>query len=119
MGFGIRLLLSVKTEIRPPASGFSASASSFVSGFTITLADPKAILFYMSLLPVFLDLTTASGMDALVVMACATAVIVLVKLSYAWLADKAAGVFNRARKPMHIIAGCTSLAIGFSLLLQY
>lgn len=117
--FGVKLLLSFQTETSPARSGFSASASSFVSGFGVTMADPKAIVFYMSLLPAFIDLTAVTILDVLIIITCATVVIASVKLNYAWLADRAANYFVKARKPLHIVAGTMLLAIGFSVLLQY
>jgi threonine/homoserine/homoserine lactone efflux protein len=119
IGFGIRLLLASASALEFAALSLQSSASSLISGFAITLADPKAILFYMSLLPAFVDLSMATFADALIVTAAATAVIAAVKLNYAWLAGRAAGYFNMAQKPLHIIAGCTLLAIGTSVLLQH
>lgn len=119
IGFGIRLLLTSASESKFTTPGLQSSASSLISGFAITLADPKAILFYMSLLPAFVDLSTATFADALIVLAAATAVIAAVKLNYAWLAGRTTGYFNRAPKPLHIIAGCTLLTIGASVLLQH
>jgi len=41
-------------------------AASFMVGFVLTLGDIKAIIFYASLLPVFVDLSTIQSSDILV-----------------------------------------------------
>lgn len=54
---------------RPEAGAFPARnrslAASFLSGFLLTLGDIKAIAFYASLLPVFIDLTSLATIDIL------------------------------------------------------
>jgi threonine/homoserine/homoserine lactone efflux protein len=93
-------------------------ASSFSSGLLITLGDPKANFFYMGLLPAFLDLTIVSTYDVLTVMAAATAAVLLVKLSYAFLAARAESFFNdaQARGTVNRIGGAVLGATGLYLL---
>ncbi len=52
--------------------------SSFLSGLLITLGDPGAILFYMGLLPTFVDLTKISPFDALTIVLMASVIIGIV-----------------------------------------
>lgn len=95
------------------------NASSFVSGFLITLGDPKAILFYMGLLPAFLDISRAPFTDAITVMLIATAVICSIKLSYAYMGDRARSFFEntRARKWLDRIAGVVLAGVGVFIFL--
>lgn len=79
-----------KDRMEQPAS---AGWSGFSTGLLITLGDPKAILFYMGLLPAFVDMHDLGWGDALVVMLCATLAIVLVKSCYAGLAQQARNWF--------------------------
>jgi threonine/homoserine/homoserine lactone efflux protein len=97
-------------------SGFS----SFSSGFLITLGDPKAILFYASLLPAFLDLSRVSATSTIAVMLIATAVICGVKLSYAWMADRARELLGNpaARKKADAAAAAVLASIGVFILLR-
>ncbi len=61
---------------------------SFFAGFFLTLGDIKAIFFYISLFPMFIDLATLQVMDILVI-SCITVVGVGgVKLCYALMAIK-------------------------------
>lgn len=48
----------------PPATGRSLAAS-FLGGFVLTLGDIKAIAFYASLLPLFIDMTSLTVIDVL------------------------------------------------------
>jgi threonine/homoserine/homoserine lactone efflux protein len=50
---------------------------------------PESNFFYISFLPAFVDLSTASFMDATLIMAMATTAVCLTKLTYAYMADKA------------------------------
>lgn len=92
----------------------TSSHSSLVSGFLITLGDPKAILFYFGLLPAFLDLKQATLADYTVILLTATAVIGIVKLGYAFLGSRASKFFHhaRARRRLNIVAGCLLIATG-------
>lgn len=94
--------------------------ASFSSGFLITFGDPKAILFYMGLLPAFVDMATVTWIDFLIVMAAATITIATIKLSYAYLSDRARALLenNRARVLMNGLGGGVLTAIGVFLLLQ-
>lgn len=94
--------------------------ASFSSGFLITFGDPKAILFYMGLLPAFVDMATVAWADVLIVMAAATVTIATVKLSYAYLADRAQALFenHRARLVMNVLGGGVLTGTGVFLLLR-
>ncbi len=74
----------------------SSLLSSFFSGLLITLADQKAILFYLGFLPVFVDLDKLSWIDAGIIILTATLAI-STKLIYAFLADRGSRVFENAR----------------------
>ena len=62
--------------------------SNFTCGLLITLSDPKAIVFYISFLPAFVDLSTISLMDIIIIFLCATIAVGGVKLVYAYLANQ-------------------------------
>ena len=95
-------------------------ATHFRAGLFITLADPKAILFYMGLFPAFVQQGSLSWLDLAAVLLIATLVIVGVKLGYALLADRVAGRFlrSRARAWLERLAGGSLLLVGAWVLLQ-
>ncbi|MEL6495527.1 MAG: LysE family translocator [Cyanobacteria bacterium J06623_7] len=90
---------------------------SFLSGLSLTLADSKAILFYMSFFPVFLDLKTVSILDVATVMAIATIAVGGVKLAYAYLAVSLKSFVDsfEVDRRINLIAG--SMMIGMGVLL--
>ncbi|WP_437674447.1 LysE family translocator [Sorangium sp. So ce131] len=98
----------------------AARWSSFLGGLSITLADPKAILFYMGLFPAFMDMSRVSLADTALVMSIATVVVGGVKIGYAYAAERAAVFFEnaRARRRMNIAAGAVMIGTGIYLLLR-
>ncbi len=94
-------------DYAPAEAGAAGSLASFTAGFLITLSDPKAILFYMGLLPAFVDMTAVGIRDAVIIMLIATVVICTVKLSYAYLAHRATALFHndRLRQRLNYVAG--------------
>ena len=102
-----------KTTEGPPA----LQRGSFATGFLLTLADQKAVLFYFGFLPAFLDPLTASHHDVLLVMAIAVVGVGGVKLAYAWAAARlgqvlppaAGAILNRAAAVAILLAAATLL----------
>jgi threonine/homoserine/homoserine lactone efflux protein len=62
--------------------------ASFVAGFILTLGDIKAIIFYASLLPVFVNLSTPRVSDVVVIISVMVVCLGSVKLLYAFSAAK-------------------------------
>lgn len=61
---GFSLLIVKKSEIITKKSVSKRSlAASFLAGFLLTLGDIKAIIFYASLLPIFIDLSVIETPD--------------------------------------------------------
>jgi len=82
---GITLLRSkdsapVTTELRSQRGSFVAS---FLSGLILTLGDVKAIVFYLSLLPMFIDLAALRLADALLVVVITIVAVGGIKILYA------------------------------------
>ena len=61
---------------------------SFLAGFILTLGDIKAIIFYASLFPVFINLSTLQVSDVLVIISVMVISIGSVKFIYAFSAAK-------------------------------
>ncbi|MGR8918330.1 MAG: LysE family transporter, partial [Gammaproteobacteria bacterium] len=102
-----------------PASAVSAarptsSLASLAAGMALTLADPKAIVFYLSLLPAFVDLERAGAGAAAAVMLAATLAIALVKGLWVALVLRA-GERLRARmtrRGLRLLGAAVLLAVG-------
>ena len=98
---------------RVPAS----ERSSFLAGFLITLADQKALLFYLGFLPAFVDLHALSAADVGVLTAIAALSVGGVKLAYAWLAAQAGRLVGaRLGGPLNRLAAAVMAAVGLFLI---
>jgi threonine/homoserine/homoserine lactone efflux protein len=68
---------------------------SFLAGLTVTLANPKTIVFYLALLPTLVDLNHVGLADYGVLVVLTTLVLFLVMTPYAALAARARHVLRR------------------------
>lgn len=87
---GISLLRSKNTtdlSLEKPVGQWSF-ISSFLAGFILTLGDIKAIVFYVSLLPVFIDLSALNVSDVLTIITVMIVGVGGVKVIYAFSARK-------------------------------
>ena len=111
---GIKLLRTKvkKAEIEQVAE--SSWHANFTAGFIVTISAPRAILFYVSLLPNVIDLTKARVPDVLLLMLIATVAVGGAKLPYALLAYRSS-LFLQEEKPkrvMNLLAGVVMILIG-------
>lgn len=106
MWLGVSLFLrksTTKIAMNAPNKKGTLIAS-FVAGFVLTLGDIKAILFYVSLLPTFIDLAKLRLADILVIVLVTISSVGSAKIVYALSAMKVASlarwlqIENGARK---------------------
>ncbi|PCI13376.1 MAG: threonine transporter [Thiotrichales bacterium] len=71
--------------------------TSFLAGFILTLGDIKAIIFYASLLPIFINLSTLQVSDVLVIISVMVISLGSVKLIYAFSAAKIVSVARNSK----------------------
>ena len=102
-------------------SGFNYSAQtdekpdkykSFLTGFSITLGNPKAILFHMGFLPTFFDLTAIGVPDALLIIIIFMVVLGSALTFYAAAAGRARFFFGDRRKRRLLNRGAGVMLIG-------
>ena len=118
--FGLRLWLS---EPAPGnhGSGIDTRASGdLLSGLLITLANPKVILFYLGLLPTFIDLQRLTAVDILVTVTVVATVLGTTLLAYAFAAARAGELVRsrRAVRNLNRTAGTVMLAAGTTLAIK-
>jgi threonine/homoserine/homoserine lactone efflux protein len=114
---GIGLLRSKPQDIEPGGLVKASLLSSFLAGLSITLADQKATLFYLGFFPAFVDISTISYFDTLIIIAIATVAVGGVKLIYAFMADRARLLITSpTRKGINIAAGSIMIAVGVFLI---
>lgn len=96
-----------------PASG----ASSFASGVLLTLADQKAVMFYLGFLPAFLDLSRVTWVDAGLIVLVTIIAVGGVKLGYAWAAARVGTTIGtRGARAVTMAASLVMIAIGLYLI---
>ncbi len=70
-------------------SGKGSPSRIYLSGLTVTLSNPKAILFYCGFLPAFTDLTGLTFRDGFIISVLITLILGSVMIFYAFLAASA------------------------------
>lgn len=110
---GIALWKS-EPEIRTTEKEVASSLlSSFLTGLLITLADQKAIFFYLGFFPAFLDLTAVSLFDTSIIILITVIAVGGTKLVYAFLASSAKQLItSETHKTINFIAGSIIIAVG-------
>jgi len=95
--FGTKLLTSGSATLQVPSNANQprSLAASLVAGFALTLGDIKAILFYASLFPVFIDLAAIGPREISVIVAITIISVGGVKVVYALLGAKVASIASR------------------------
>jgi len=110
---GFALIRSRKGPVIPGPKRRNASLpASLISGFILTLGDVKAILFYASLLPAFLDLRHLGAFDIAMVVMVAIVAVGGVKLVYAVAARKVVDRFHHQSAQAKIKTAAGGLMMG-------
>lgn len=87
----------------------------FAAGMAVILGNPKAILFYMGVLPGFFDLRDVSWADIAAITALSAAVPLLGNLLFALMIDRARRLLAspRALRRTNVVAGVLLILVGF------
>lgn len=117
--FGIGILrakpsLPVDISARPSAK----LTTSFFSGLILTLGDIKAIFFYASLFPAFIDLATTTTLDVAIISMLTIVAVGGVKLAYAYSASKVTFLSRGFKGQRAIKIGASSFMIGAGIYLM-
>jgi threonine/homoserine/homoserine lactone efflux protein len=112
---GVKLITSKEGPTLSTSDNRSSTLlSSFAAGFLLTLGDLKAILFYASLFPTLMDLTSLSALDIAIVVGVTVLTVGGVKLVYAMAARAIVLRLDSFRFPLHTgrIAGGLMIGTG-------
>ena len=77
--------------------GRGGLAASFFAGLTVTLGNPKTMMFYLALTPTLVDLASITLADYLILAGLTVLVLLVVLVPYLVLAAKARGLFQAPR----------------------
>lgn len=69
--------------------GKGGALTSLLAGLTVTLGNPKTMIFYLALTPTLVDLRTITATDFSILAACTVVVLLIVLVPYLALAAKA------------------------------
>ena len=94
---------------------------SLLGGLFLTLGDPKAILFYVSFFPAFVDLDALTWLDALGLCAIALLTVGGTKVMYALLAHQSRQIFQDPKVLMFLnrLGGTTMIATACLILADF
>lgn len=91
----------------------------FVAGVVVILGNPKAILFYMGVLPGFFDLTQVTWGDIAAIVALSMTVPLIGNLVFALLVDRARRRLTspRAIRCTNLVSGYLLIGVGLAIML--
>ncbi|MDR7091914.1 MULTISPECIES: LysE family translocator [Cellvibrio] len=114
---GIKLLLTKYSSVEVKPIIELSFFSNFIAGLATTLSNPKAILFYVSFFPAFINVQSVTVIEIGQLLLVATMAVGSVMAAYAYAASKASLLFksSRAAKTLNVAAG--SIMVGSGVLL--
>jgi threonine/homoserine/homoserine lactone efflux protein len=114
---GIKLLLTKYSSVEVKPIIELSFFSNFIAGLATTLSNPKAILFYVSFFPAFINVQSVTVIEIGQLLLVATMAVGSVMAAYAYTASKASLLFksSRAAKTLNVAAG--SIMAGSGVLL--
>lgn len=86
----------------------------FIAGLAVILGNPKAVLFYMGVLPGFFDLTAVTVLDMVAICTLSFVVPLVGNLALAAFVDRVRGVLKSPRsvRRMNVTAGWLLIGVG-------
>jgi threonine/homoserine/homoserine lactone efflux protein len=91
----------------------------FVTGLAVVIGNPKAILFYMGMLPGFFDLSRLNGWDIAAILAISASIPMIGNLGLALFIDRARALLASPEsvKRINVISGFMLIAVGIVIAL--
>jgi threonine/homoserine/homoserine lactone efflux protein len=112
---GISLILSNDNYAEAQASFPPNHLTSFSAGLITTLSNPKAILFYASIFPAFINLTELTILEATALYTLAAVAVGGVMLGYAYLSCMAKSLYRPKEKRPYLRYASGAMLLGSGL----
>ena len=111
------VLLIRKTASPPAIDGRltrTGTVAGFLTGLAVVIGNPKAILFYMGVLPGFFDLSQLRGPDIAAIITISMVIPVLGNLGIALFLDRARSLLSSAEnlRRMNLFSGVLLVLVG-------
>jgi threonine/homoserine/homoserine lactone efflux protein len=117
---GIMLLRKSTTDLTPDARlTRPGRAAGFLTGLAVVIGNPKAILFYMGMLPGFFDLRYVNGWDIAAILVISAAIPMAGNLSLALFIDRARQLMSSptALRRINLVSGVLLIGVGIVIAL--
>lgn len=114
---GIRLWRAPGVRIDTSAAVGAGFGRRFLEGLTLQLTNPKAIFFFLSVFPQFVDHSRPGGRQFALLVLTYSALVVLIHSGYALTAERARGWLSSERggKTMNRLGGATFMFFGAAM----
>lgn len=111
----VRLWRSAGRTDRVEGGPADRPLASFVAGLTVTLANPKTIVFYLAVLPTLIDLRTITAGDYATLVGLTGSVLALVMTPYAALAARARDSLSEPAFRARVNRGAAAIMAGAAI----
>lgn len=111
----VRLWRSAGRTDRVEGGPADRPLASFVAGLTVTLANPKTIVFYLAVLPTLVDLRTITAGDYATLVGLTGSVLAVVMTPYAALAAQARDALSEPAFRARLNRGAAAIMAGAAI----
>jgi threonine/homoserine/homoserine lactone efflux protein len=117
---GVKIYRSVQFQLRNQAKHDNNRFQTFVSGFLVTMGNPKPILFYASVLPTIINFNEVRPLDVLMMMALIALVSFSVLGTYCYIASLSNKVSMSSgwQKRINKFAGMVMIMVGVFIIVK-
>jgi len=115
---GIKVFRAANTPVTAQEGRSVDKGKAFLNGLVLTLGNPKVILFYVGLMPAFIDIAVLTSTDIAILCLVLTIDLGCILAAYAYAADRARKLFtsSKAAKRMNQGAGAVLTGSGLAVI---